>query len=553
MCLWTELVHAAAPTLDYLFPAAWKRGFTLAVTVGGKLDPWPVNVWADCPGVASNAETNNGRLTIQIAEDAPLGPHLLRVYNQEGASAPRWFVITREQDEQEKEPNDNFKQAQVIEKLPVVIAGRLEKNGDIDCFAVKVEAGQWLVARVDAFSLGSPVDAVLHLLDERGVRLAFNHDRARSLDPLLACKIEKSGTYILQLAGFVHPPAAEVRYAGSAATVYRLGVTDGPFANHVFPAGVQRRQTVKLHLLGWNLESTGATLDQPFDASSVSAEVDQQFIEVPGVENRVPIAIGDLPEQTEIEPNNTAEQAQLISPPCAINGRLSPAGDEDRFRFSAQKGEKFEFRIQSASLGFPLEATLRITDVAGQPLVHQEDRGGSEPKLGWAAPTNGAYVVAVGDLFRHGGDDFVYRLLIAPPKPDFQVAVAESAFRLEPGKTNELKLEVTRINGHTNALVIEVEGLPDGVTAKSADAPSKSGELKVALMAVPEAKPASQRFRISVRAADASSPKARFAVFDLRGKESGGERLINQTDQLWLTVLPKPAAPPVPAAEAKKE
>jgi len=535
-------MSAAAPILDYIFPPALKRGATVAVTVGGKFEPWPPSGWTDCAGVTFNAETNTGKVSIVVAEDAPLGPHLLRLYNADGASAPRCFLLTRQQDELEKEPNDTVKQAQVIEKLPAVIAGRLEKNGDIDCFAVKLEAGKWLVARVDAFTLGSPVDAVLHLFNEQGIRVAFNHDRARSLDPLLAYKVERSGTYILQIAGFVHPPAAEVRYAGSPATIYRLAITDGPFVEHVFPAGVQRGHKTSLQLIGWNLGETEVTRRQLFDSSGVSAELELTDIEMPGPGNRVPIAIGDLPEETEIEPNDTCEQAQVISPPCIVDGRISSAGDEDHFRFNAKKGERLEFRIQSASLGFPLEATLRIMDGAGQMLVREEERGLADPKVTWTAPTNGSYVVAVSDLFHRGGEDFVYRLHAAPPAPDFKVIAADHAIRVEPGKTNEMKLEITRLNGQTNRLMASVEMLPEGVTAKVPEVPAKAGEIKVTLIAAPEAKAANQPFRIIIRSVEPGTPRAHPAVFDLRGKESPGERLINQTDQLWLTVAPKPVA-----------
>ena len=52
--------------------------------------------------------------------------------------------------------------------------------------AVTLEAGQTLVASVEAYTLASPVDAVLRLVDARGVQVAFNHDDGRTLDPFLA-------------------------------------------------------------------------------------------------------------------------------------------------------------------------------------------------------------------------------------------------------------------------------------------------------------------------------------------------------------------------------
>ena len=110
-------LRAAPPTVTALFPAGMKRGMTIEVTASGTFDNWPVKVWTDCSGLNFLAETNSGKFLVQIAKDAPLGPHLLRVFNQDGASIPRLFVITREKDMEEKEPNDSFKQAQPIEKL----------------------------------------------------------------------------------------------------------------------------------------------------------------------------------------------------------------------------------------------------------------------------------------------------------------------------------------------------------------------------------------------------------------------------------------------------
>jgi hypothetical protein len=541
---------AAGPTLDYVFPIAWTQGATNTVTLGGKFESWPVRVWADCPGVDFNTGTNNGKLSVHVTQDAPAGPHLLRVFTADGDLSPRFFIITDRPDELEREPNDGLNQAQPIATLPATITGRLDKSGDVDSFSVHVEAGRWLVARADAYVLGSPVDATLQLLDERGRRVAFNHDSAQSIDPLLAFPVEKSGTYVLRLAGFVHPPGSDIRYAGSAATIYRLTVTDGPFASHAFPAGVQRGRKTLLQLIGWNLGRTNRTQDQEFDASDLAAETDSALIDAPGVENRLRLAVSDLPELVEFEPNDSRAEAQPVTPPCVINGRLSPSGDEDRFRFAARKGERFELRVQSASLGFPIDATLEIEDSTGKQLARDDDTGGPDPRILWNAPDVGSYVVAIRDLFHRGGEDCVYRLGIAAPVPDFKVTVAEHAFRLEPGKTNELKIEVSRFNGHTNALRVVLEGLPEGVTARPAPVTTKSAEVKVALSAAGEVQPMNRPIRILVQADDESSPKMRPALFSLKPKDPRGDVLINQTDRLWLTVA---AASPQPKnAETKK-
>lgn len=557
------ITHAATPTLEYLFPVAWPQGETLTLTLGGKFDPWPVKVWTDCAGLHFTAETNSGKFLVQIAKDAPIGPHLLRVFNQDGASALRVFITTPQKDGEEKEPNDSFKQAQPIEKLPATITGRLDKGGDVDSFAVRVEAGKWLGARVDAYSLGSPLDATLHLVNEQGVHVAFNHDGPQSMDPLLAYRVEKSGTSILQVAGFAHPPEANVKFAGGAAAIYRLTMTDGPLVHHVFPTGVQRGHTAQLQLLGWNLGTAEQPKEQSFAAASLDAQIPKYpntqseanavaaWVSVPGSQAQIPVIIGDMPEFIEAEPNNETNQAQLVSLPCAISGRIASLEDEDRFRFTAKQGERFEFRAASAAPGSPLDLVLRIEDASGKVLAEDDDGGGgSDARLVWASPSDGSFTASVSDRFHKGGGEFVYRLVIVPPKPDFRVTVAENEFRLEPGQTNEIKLELKRLNDHTNSLRVAFEELPAGVTLQPPEVPLKSGEVKLSVMTTADAQPTNQPLRILVQATDASLPKSRPALFDLRGKDPRGQILITYTDQLWLTVIPKPEPPAKP--EEKK-
>ncbi len=546
-------VYAAEPTLEYVFPIVWQQGDTnLSLSIGGKLEPWPVKMWADCPGVTFTAETNSGKFSAQIAKDAPIGPHLLRVFNQDGATPPRLFIISGQKDQEEQEPNDSFKQAQPVPKLPVTISGRLEKGGDVDSFAVHVEAGKWLVARVDAYSLGSPLDALLHLVNNEGLRLAFNHDSPKNIDPLLAWRVEKTGIYILQVAGFAHPPEANVRFAGTPAAIYRLAITDGPLAHHVYPTGVQRGHKAQLQLFGWNLQQAGQPSEHWFDASNLAADIKETRFSVPGIQGEFPVIIGDAPEQIESEPNDKTNQAQHVSLPCAVTGRIEPAGDEDRFNFAAKKGERWDFRVISGVLDFPLDAVLKIEDGAGKVLAEDDDSGGRpDAKLVWAAPADGAYFAAVSDRFGHGGRDFVYRLAILPPRPDFTVIVPDNVVRLEPGKTNEVKVTVTRFDDYTNALRVAVEGLPAGVGFEAGEVPAQNGEVKVNFLAATNAPPTNQPLRILVQATNSSLPDLHAATFELRGKDPRGDALINQTEQLWLTVIPKPEAP-AKADERKK-
>src|SRR5437868_10113732 len=221
-------LRASAPTLEHLYPVAVQVGSTNSVTAIGKFEPWPPKVWVDANGIVFTAETNSGKFSVEIATNAPVGPHLIRVFNEQGASGPRFLIVTREPQSSEQEPNDDFLKPQVLDFLPVSLNGRLDKSGDVDSFAVTLKAGQTLIASLEAYTLASPMDAVLRLVDARGVQVALNDDDGRTLDPLLVWTAKSSGTYVLQVSAFAYPAVSDVKFTGGNACVYRLHVSHGP-------------------------------------------------------------------------------------------------------------------------------------------------------------------------------------------------------------------------------------------------------------------------------------------------------------------------------------
>jgi hypothetical protein len=172
-------------------------------------------------GIVFNAETNSGKFTVEIATNASAGPHLIRVFNEQGASGPRFLIVTREPQAAEREPNDDFSKPQLVDHLPLSLNGRLDKSGDVDSFAVAWKPGRRSSHPSKPTPLASPVDTVLRLVDSRGVQIALNHDDGRTLDPFLAWTAKTAGTYVLQVFGFAYPATADVNYTGGAACVYR--------------------------------------------------------------------------------------------------------------------------------------------------------------------------------------------------------------------------------------------------------------------------------------------------------------------------------------------
>ena len=579
-----EPVRAALPPIvDYLYPSGAQRGTTvITVTdcivqppqqegITAKLDPWPVGVWTNCQGLQITPMETCGEFQVEVGDDAPLGTHLIRLYTPDGTSVPRMFVVGHYPEIIESGPDGGEETATVVESLPVTINGRLRHppyfddvgsqkwDGDVDSYVVRLEADRWFVARLYAYSLGSPVDPVLQLRDEEGRVLATNHDD-RNLDPLLAYRIEKAGKYVVQVMGFKWPPrgnpsSQRVKFTGSDAAVYRLSLTCGAFGRYAFPLGIQRGRKTMVTLHGWNLNSTDRLLRHELNAIALDTGVQEMLIGPPIVGNQVAVAVSDMPELLDGEPNDQLDQAQSISIPVVLNGRIGSAGDVDRFVFHAAKDQKLIFRFDARKLGLSFNGKLWIEDEAGKQLAEKTSPT-SAPQWEWTAPADGLFTVVVGDLSGRGGDDYIYRMEVLPSSPDnnagddlassslldFYVRANTHAFSIEPGRTTEIKVTVTPVSGFEASFGLFMEGLPEGITWTTPQIPRQGGEVTVVLSANLDAAPINAPFRVGVVSGDSSQPFVRwaFAPIDNRGEN----RLVDQTDDLWLTVISRPLAEP---------
>ncbi|MDR3403436.1 MAG: hypothetical protein P4L99_13140 [Chthoniobacter sp.] len=480
---------AAEPTLAHLYPAAGQQGTTVSVTPVGKSDPWPPQVWVDAPGITFTPAKTKGKFDVEIAKDAAPGPHLVRFYNKDGASQPRFFIVSTEPELLEKEPNDDYKTPQKIDALPATISGRLDKAGDVDSFAVTLKKGQTLHSWVEAYVLASTFDGMLRIVDEGGHELAFNHD-GRTLDPDFTWEAPRDGTFIVQLMGFVYPATAAVTLTGGDGCVYRLHLTTAPQPRVSFPAH----------------DTTQGT------------------------------------EIAEQEPNDTIDQAQSVTIPCSISGGIERSGDEDRFAFTAEKQKIYECNLLGARSGSPLDAWLKIENKDGKQLTRADDTAGSrEPHLVWTAPSGGTFYLAVGDVTHHGGPDFLYHLQIAEAAPSVAGSAANHAFTVAAGKTGEIKATVKGANGFKAKLKLAAKNLPEGVTAPEVDVPEKGGDVTLKLTAEASAAAASQPIQVVLREVESGAEHPVIYSMIATGENNGvpqgyTELVINSTDQLWLTV-----------------
>ncbi len=530
----------AAPPSTVFFPAGAQRGTTSTITLSGKLEDCHIAI--DCPGVMFVPGEKNS-VDVIVAPDAPLGLHLVQVFNESGASDPRWFSIGALPEILEKEPNDSLGAEQVIDKLPMCVNGQLEKRGTADLFAFKLEAGQTLVAALEAYALGSLVDPLLELRDEQRTILATAHD-GRNLDPVLSFKAPKTGRYTLQVAGFTHPPAADVNFAGGPGIVYRLSLSTQATTLRVFPAAVSRTSPNKLDLLGANIADKSKTFD--FDASHLAVEPRISTITPPFALAPIQVAVTDAAVQRATEPNSTSEQAMPLTVPACVGGRIDKAGDADCFAFEAKKGSYYNLRLLAKSLGLPLDAVLTVMDPTGKEAASNDDTAeGEDPLLSFKASVDGRHIIKVTDLFGKGGEDAEYVLILGPGEETFSATITtKPTLVVEAGKTVEIKAKIKRVGGYAGDLVARVHGLPVGVICADVEAPKKSGdEFTLKLQAAQNA--ASSNGPISAvlwtKEAKDKPLLSRAATLDLRGENRRGTTTLDVTDRLWLTVIAEPA------------
>jgi len=96
-----------------------------------------------------------------------------------------------------------------------------------------------------------------------------------------------------------------------------------------------------------------------------------------------------------------------------------------------------------------------------------ERKLGTDSRLLFTAPKDGTYFVRVTDSRGHGGERFVYRLLLGEAKPDFKVTLQGTNPSVSAGAGVEFTVRADRIDGFGGDIRVEINGLPLGFTVTS--------------------------------------------------------------------------------------
>lgn len=122
--------------------------------------------------------------------------------SQEPAPSGNPFRLVNFDNALEAEPNDEIAKATVVASgAPISLNGIIEKPGDIDFFKLPLKKGMTLEVQAFAQSLGSPLDSVVSIANEKGRNLTSNDDGGgrRRLDSKFKVNIPADGDYFVRV------------------------------------------------------------------------------------------------------------------------------------------------------------------------------------------------------------------------------------------------------------------------------------------------------------------------------------------------------------------
>jgi hypothetical protein len=158
-------------------------------------------------------------------------------------------------------------------------------------------------------------------------------------------------------------------------------------------------------------------------------------------------------------------------------------------------------------------------------------------------PATGDYYLRLRDVQGMGGEEYAYRLTIAPPQPDFALRVSPDNLRVLPGETAMLTVNALRLDGFSDAIPLRLVDLPKGFAASKAVVPA--GQNQVALTITAPAAATAGVF--APRILGAATIGGRAAVREAEAAETVMQAFswvqVVPVREYSLTVLP-PAPPP---------
>jgi hypothetical protein len=229
-----------------------------------------------------------------------------------------------------------------------------------------------------------------------------------------------------------------------------------------------------------------------------------------------------------------------------IDGTIAAGGESDTFPIQARKGDRLVMEVQARRFGSPLDSLLTLLDERGRTVAENDDW--TDPSAGltthqadsrishtFAAPGN--YTLRLRDVQGKGGDEYAYRLVIGPPRPDFALRIAPDNPRVGQGQTTAIAVNAVRRDDFAGEIKLLVEDLPEGFTASDAVITAGQNDGRLTITA-PHDAPTGV---VSPRIVGTASVGSRTAVPSEGMMQAFAYTHYLPTERLYLAVVP-PAA-----------
>jgi hypothetical protein len=467
-------IPSIAPQVSSVYPHGAQLGTEVEVEFRGSHLDGAKDIRFVHPGLSAeilSSSFRSVRAKVRVGSEVEAGRHDLRLTTSRGT----WlgvFQIGTLNERSETEPNNSPAGAEQI-RTPGIINGMAD-GADADHFRFHAEAGQTFVFDVNAMRSGSALDPVLTILDQRGMQMEYCDDYYSSRDARLAHTFKEAGEYIIRVSASFErsAPGAE----------YRLLISDGPYAAYSLPLGGTRGSSVDVRVSGWNLDSvdrawlgtsSAKTVILARSGSEATLRLTIPRTMTPGT-YQLHLAAGnrEIPQPLRFVVSDSSEVSVTdahagdaakpfpIRPAVIVNGEIGTKKNylerSHTLEFDATGGQRYEFLVESWTLGMRLDPVVTLFDAEGNVLAQEDDPAPNsfihhpashDPCLVYAFPKTGRYRVQIRDAAYQGGDGAFYRLTIREAQPSFQVEVRTPQVTLYTGRSASLLSVVQRTGG----------------------------------------------------------------------------------------------------------
>ncbi|PQO32501.1 hypothetical protein DTL21_20030 [Bremerella cremea] len=518
---WTSSVLAAPQIQD-----ASLRGLTIGKTTrltlsGKQLGPNP-DVKLDFPVSSMRVlpQSNGQRLELEIdlpTDAKPQHGHL-RVATATGISNPITLGI-------DSLPEAPF--SATIDSLPIAFSGTLT-GPQLLSTSFTGKSGQRLVIDVEAQRIGSKLQPLVSIEDERGTQLAYSsRDVTTRGDARLIVKLPGDGLYTIKLQ--------DVLFRGGTPGHFRVKIGDFAFADMAFPLAVNTTDDVtNLKLL-----STDTSLEPSlpgWDANN--PRLTNLAVEIVGsISGPQPTVLrSDLPEVSESDTKDVS--TSMGTAPIGISGILREPKERDEYLIDVTPGTKYRAEVFAQRIDSPVDAVLEIRKPDGAMLASSDDQNDTpDPAAIFDVPQELSQLkLVVRDLSQAAGPNHAYRVVIASAnRPDFYLHVQPSSINIPAGGSAILEVVAER-RGFDEAIVLSFPQLPEGVTTSLHEIPARTDRALVTLTATSDAKGASVGPIVGESEINGQRMVREAAI----GSAKGTFGLAPETSQLGFGVVQKP-------------